>query len=62
MHIMEGFLPAGHALAWGIASAPFVAVGAVRLRRILRERPEARLTLGAAGAFAFVLLMMYATG
>ena len=55
MHIMEGFLPAGHALAWGIASAPFVAVGAVRLRRILRERPEARLTLGAAGAFAFVL-------
>ncbi|CAA7625415.1 Cobalt transport protein CbiM [Magnetospirillum sp. LM-5] len=55
MHIMEGFLPAGHALAWTAVSAPFVAVGAVRLKRILVERPELRLTFGAAGAFAFVL-------
>lgn len=55
MHIMEGFLPAGHALAWTLASAPFVALGTRRLKTILAERPEARLTLGAAGAFAFVL-------
>ncbi|MEW5726953.1 MAG: energy-coupling factor ABC transporter permease [Pseudomonadota bacterium] len=55
MHIMEGFLPVGHAVAWTAVSAPFVVVGARRLRRRLAERPEARLTLGAVGAFAFVL-------
>lgn len=55
MHIMEGFLPAGHALGWTILSAPFVVAGAVSLRRIVRERPEARLTLAAAGAFTFIL-------
>ena len=55
MHIMEGFLPAGHALAWTIVSAPFVVVGAKRLRRIVAERPEARLQLAAAGGFTFVL-------
>ncbi len=55
MHIMEGFLPAGHALAWTLVSAPFVVVGARRLRRVVAERPEARLQLAAAGGFTFVL-------
>lgn len=55
MHIMEGFLPAGHALGWTVLSAPFVVAGALSLRRILRDHPEARLTLAAAGAFTFVL-------
>lgn len=55
MHIMEGFLPIGHALAWSAVSAPIVLVGARSLRKILAERPEQRLALGAAGAFAFVL-------
>jgi len=55
MHIMEGFLPVGHALAWSAISAPFVIVGARRLTKTLRERPDIRLTLAASGAFAFVL-------
>lgn len=55
MHIMEGFLPVGHALAWSAVSAPIVAVGAMRLTKTLRERPDLRLTLAASGAFAFVL-------
>jgi cobalt/nickel transport system permease protein len=55
MHIMEGFLPVGHAVGWFAASAPFVVAGALSLKRIIRERPEARLNLAAAGAFAFVL-------
>ena len=55
MHIMEGFLPAEHAIGWTIAAVPFVVAGAVALRRTLRDRPEARLTLAAAGAFTFVL-------
>lgn len=55
MHIMEGFLPVAHAVAWSAVSAPFIFVGARRMKKILVEQPEARLTLGAAGAFAFVL-------
>jgi cobalt/nickel transport system permease protein len=55
MHIMEGFLPAAHAAAWAAVSAPFVIMGAHQLKKTLAERPEARLELGAAGAFAFVL-------
>jgi cobalt/nickel transport system permease protein len=55
MHIMEGYLPAGHALGWFVASAPFVVAGSWRLKRIVAERPEAKMTLAAAGAFTFVL-------
>lgn len=55
MHIMEGFLPVTHAIAWTVASAPFVAHGGRRLNRQMREHPQTRLLLGAAGAFAFIL-------
>lgn len=55
MHIMEGFLPVEHAVAWTLVSAPVVALGARKLKRQLTETPELRLTLGAVGAFAFVL-------
>ncbi len=55
MHIMEGFLPVGHAVAWTAISAPFVLAGVRSLRRTLATDPQARLALGAAGAFAFVL-------
>ncbi|WP_254432312.1 energy-coupling factor ABC transporter permease [Magnetospirillum sp. SS-4] len=52
---MEGFLPAQHALAWSAISAPFVVAGARRLKRVIEERPEARLQLAAAAGFTFVL-------
>lgn len=55
MHIMEGFLPPAHCIGWGVASAPFVVHGAVKLRRVMREHPQMRLTLAASGAFCFVL-------
>ncbi|HLO77194.1 MAG TPA: energy-coupling factor ABC transporter permease [Magnetospirillum sp.] len=55
MHIMEGFLPVAHAVGWSVVSLPFVVVGARRLKSVLADHPEARLSLGAAGAFAFVL-------
>lgn len=55
MHIMEGYLPPWHALAWTGAAAPFVGWGVWQIGRTVRRRPEARLLLGAAGAFAFVM-------
>ena len=55
MHIMEGYLPPAHCIAWGVISAPFVVQGAFRLRRIMREQPQTRLILAASSAFTFVL-------
>lgn len=55
MHIMEGFLPIAHAVAWTVASAPFVAHGGHQLNRQMREHPQTKLLLGAAGGFAFIL-------
>lgn len=55
MHIAEGFLPPAHAVAWSVVAAPFVVHGARTAGRLVREHPETRLLLGAAGAFTFVL-------
>ncbi len=55
MHIMEGFLPPVHAAAWGLASLPFLVMGARSVARVTREYPRAKLLLASAGAFAFVL-------
>lgn len=55
MHIMEGYLPASHCIAWYAASTPFVVAGVIKLRKTLHDNPQARMTLAASGAFAFVL-------
>lgn len=55
MHIMEGFLPAKHAVAWSAASAPFVAYGMYSIKKRVAEHPEQRMLLGVATAFTFVL-------
>jgi len=55
MHIAEGYLPPLHAIAWTVVAAPFVVHGARAVVRQVREEPETKLLLGAAGAFSFVL-------
>lgn len=55
MHIMEGFLPAKHAIGWGAASLPFVAAGLHSIRRRLRQNPELKMLVGVSAAFTFVL-------
>ncbi len=55
MHIMEGFLPASHCVAWGLVAAPFVAIGARRIGRVVREHPQVKLLLAASGAYVFIL-------
>ncbi|USG66692.1 energy-coupling factor ABC transporter permease [Brevibacillus ruminantium] len=55
MHIMEGYLPVGWSLFWWAAFLPFFFLGLRSIRRIVKERPEFKLLLGVAGAFAFVL-------
>ncbi|OHB30807.1 MAG: cobalamin biosynthesis protein CbiM [Desulfuromonadaceae bacterium GWC2_58_13] len=55
MHIMEGFLPVEHALGWGAASLPFVALGLRAIKRKVRENPELKMLIGVSAAFTFVL-------
>lgn len=55
MHIAEGFLPVAQCVAWYAVSTPFVIHGARAVMRQVREEPESRLLLAAAGAFTFVL-------
>jgi len=55
MHIAEGFLPPLHAAGWTAAALPFVIVSAWRVNRLMRDQPQTKLLLAAAGAFAFVI-------
>lgn len=55
MHIAEGFLPPAHAVGWFVATTPFVIHGGRQVIKHVKENPENRLLLGAAGAFTFVL-------
>ncbi len=55
MHIMEGFLPPAHALAWGAISLPFLVASFKRIKKIIKEQPSAKLLVGVIGAFIFVL-------
>ena len=55
MHIMEGFLPVVHSVAWGILSIPFVVLGYFKLKKKLEDHPKAVLLLAMVGAYAFIL-------
>ncbi|MHB0884701.1 MAG: energy-coupling factor ABC transporter permease [Bacillota bacterium] len=55
MHIMEGYLPIEHCVAWTVAAAPFVAAGARSISRRMEENPRVKLLLGVTAAFTFTL-------
>jgi cobalt/nickel transport system permease protein len=55
MHIMEGFLPPFWAALWFVVAIPFWFFGLRQISKLVAEKPEARLMLGLAGAFTFVL-------
>lgn len=55
MHIMEGYLPAAHAAAWGAIGGACLAYSAWRVRKLILSRPSTRMLLAACGAFVFVL-------
>ena len=41
MHIMEGYLPAGHCIAWGAVSIPFLAAGVISIRHTVQKQRKA---------------------
>src|SRR5690554_5428290 len=55
MHIMEGFLPAKWAMFWAVASLPFLGIGLRRINKVFKGDVNAKILLGLAGGFVFVL-------
>ena len=52
---MEGYLPLEWCIIWFLVMIPFVAVGARKIIRIIREHPEQKMTVALSGAFIFRL-------
>ena len=55
MHIMEGYLPAGDCIAWGVLCIPFLLAGFLTIRRRLQEDGRSITLLAMSGAFIFVI-------
>ena len=55
MHIMEGYLPAGYCIAWGIICLPFLAAGFLSIKNTLKQHRELITLLAMSGAFVFVI-------
>ena len=55
MHIMEGYLPAGACVAWGVLCLPVVTAGFFTVRRRIRDERKSITLLAMAGAFIFVI-------
>jgi cobalt/nickel transport system permease protein len=55
MHIMEGFLSWQWCLVWWLIALPFVIVGLIELKAMMRKDREYLPLLGICGAFIFIL-------
>jgi len=55
MHIMEGFLPWQWCLVWWIIAIPFIVLGVLELKKLLKQDREYLPLLGVCGAFIFIL-------
>ncbi|MGN1142278.1 MAG: energy-coupling factor ABC transporter permease [Oliverpabstia sp.] len=55
MHIMEGYLPVGFCVAWGVICLPFLAAGFMSIKKVLNENRKALILLAMSGAFIFVI-------
>ncbi|MEY8339316.1 energy-coupling factor ABC transporter permease [Lachnospiraceae bacterium 62-35] len=55
MHIMEGYLPLSHSIAWGAICLPFLAAGFMSIKKTVEKHRKTLMILAMAGAYAFVL-------
>lgn len=55
MHIMEGYLPVGFCVAWGVLCIPFLVAGFFSMRKKLQENRRSLTILAMCGAFIFVI-------
>ena len=55
MHIMEGYLPLVHCIAWGVICLPFLVAGIISIRHTLEHNKRLLILLAMSGAFIFVI-------
>lgn len=55
MHIMEGYLPGGWCIAWGLLCIPFLVAGAVILKRKIAYQGRVKLLIALCAAFVFII-------
>ena len=55
MHIMEGYLPAGYCVAWGVICLPFLIAGFISLKNKVKENRRNLTLIAMSGAFIFVI-------
>ena len=55
MHIMEGYLPVGFCVLWGVICLPFLAAGLMSIRKVINENRRVLILLAMSGAFIFVI-------
>lgn len=55
MHIMEGYLPVGYCIAWGVICLPFLVKGFFNIKKQFQGNRKAITMLAMAGAYIFVL-------
>ena len=55
MHIMEGYLPLKHCIAWGVICIPFIVMGFLSINKILSENPKGAALIAMSAAFVFVI-------
>ena len=55
MHIMEGYLPGGFCIAWGILCVPFLVAGFFSIQKKISEHRNLLTLLAMSGAFVFVI-------
>lgn len=55
MHIMEGYLPLTHCIAWYVVCLPFLAAGIISIRRTVQNQKRLLILLAMSGAFIFVI-------
>ncbi|MCC8169388.1 MAG: energy-coupling factor ABC transporter permease [Oscillospiraceae bacterium] len=55
MHIMEGYIPGGHCILWGVICIPFLIAGAISMKKQMSGDGRVKLLLALAGAFVFVI-------
>lgn len=55
MHIMEGYLPAGYCVAWGVICLPFLAAGFISLKNKIKVNRRNLTLIAMSGAFIFVI-------
>ncbi|MCD8180183.1 MAG: energy-coupling factor ABC transporter permease [Firmicutes bacterium] len=55
MHIMEGYLPAGYCIFWGVLCVPFLIAGGISMQKQFKKDNKVKILLALAGAFVFIL-------